>query len=62
MVTKPYPKDNEPRTMGLPQELVAQLGAYIADRRLKRGDLLFATGRAPRSPATPSAPGSGAQP
>jgi integrase len=43
MLTKPYPKDNEPRTMGLPQELVAQLGTYIADRRLKPGDLLFAT-------------------
>ena len=27
MLTKPYPKDNEPRTMGLPPELVAQLGA-----------------------------------
>jgi len=43
MLTKPYPKDNEPRTMGLPPELVTQLGTYIADRRLKPGDLLFAT-------------------
>ena len=43
MLTKPYPKDNEPRTMGLTAELVAQLGDYIADRRLKPGDLLFAT-------------------
>ena len=25
MLTKPYPKDNEPRTMRLPPELVAQL-------------------------------------
>ena len=25
MLTKPYPKDNEPRTMGLPPDLVAQL-------------------------------------
>ena len=29
--------------MGLPPELVTQLGAHIADRRLKPGDLLFAT-------------------
>ena len=43
MLTKPYPKDNEPRTMGLPPELVAQLGAHITDRRLGPGDLLFAT-------------------
>jgi len=43
MLTKPYPKDNEPRTLGLPPELVAQLGAYISDRRLKKGDLLFPT-------------------
>jgi integrase len=43
MLTKPYPKDNEPRTMGLPPELVTQLGAHIADRGLRSGDLLFAT-------------------
>jgi integrase len=43
MLTKPYPKDNETRTMALPDDLVAQLGAHIADRRLKPGDLLFAT-------------------
>jgi len=43
MITKPYPKDNEPRTMGLPPELVDQLSGYIAERRLKPGDLLFAT-------------------
>jgi len=43
MLTKPYPKDNKPRVMGLPPELVSQLGAYIVDRRLKPGDLLFAT-------------------
>jgi integrase len=43
MLTKPYPKDNEPRTMGLPPELVDQLSSYITERRLKRGDLLFAT-------------------
>ena len=43
MLTKPYPKDNEPRTMGLPAELIPQLAAYIKERRLKAGDLLFAT-------------------
>jgi len=43
MLTKPYPKDNEPRTMGLPPELIPQLDAYIKERRLKPGDLLFAT-------------------
>jgi integrase len=43
MLTKPYPKDNEPRTLGLPPELVTQLGAHIAERRLGPDDLLFAT-------------------
>jgi len=43
MLTKPYPKDDEPRTMGLPPELVEQLGGYIKQRRLKADDLLFAT-------------------
>ena len=43
MLTKPYPKDNEPRTMGLPADLVAQLADWITDRGLKSGDLLFAT-------------------
>ncbi len=43
MLTKPYPKDNEPRTMALPAELIAQLGDWITDHRLGPGDLLFAT-------------------
>jgi integrase len=43
MLTKPYPKDNEPRTLGLPDHLVTQLAEHIADRGLKPGDLLFAT-------------------
>jgi integrase len=43
MLTKPYPKDNEPRTLGLPADLVTQLAEHIADRRLKPWDLLFAT-------------------
>ena len=43
MLTKPYPKDNEPRTMGLPEELATRLAAHIADRGLGPADLLFAT-------------------
>lgn len=43
MITKPYPKDNEPRTMALPPDLVTQLAAWISQRRLRAGDLLFAT-------------------
>ncbi|GAB3662824.1 site-specific integrase [Nocardioides korecus] len=43
MITKPYPKDNEPRTLGLPPELVDQLTAWIAERRLGPDNLLFAT-------------------
>jgi len=43
MITKPYPKDNEPRTLGLPAELVDQLAEWIAERRLGPDDLLFAT-------------------
>ncbi|HEU5117127.1 MAG TPA: phage integrase SAM-like domain-containing protein, partial [Isosphaeraceae bacterium] len=29
MITKPYPKDNEPRTLGLPADVVTQLAAHI---------------------------------
>jgi integrase len=43
MLTKPYPKDNEPRTMALPADLVDQLAGWIAARRLGPDDLLFAT-------------------
>ena len=43
MITKPYPKDNETRAMGLPTDLVAQLAAHIAERRLGPDELLFAT-------------------
>jgi hypothetical protein len=42
-----------------PAGLVTQLEAHIADRRLKSGDLLFATRDGTRSLATPSAPGCG---
>ncbi|MEP6666470.1 MAG: tyrosine-type recombinase/integrase, partial [Nocardioidaceae bacterium] len=43
MLIKPYPKDNEPRTIALPQNLLTQLAQWITDRRLRPGDLLFAT-------------------
>ena len=43
MLTKPYPKDNEPRTMAIPADLVVQLGGWIVERGLEPGDLLFAT-------------------
>src|SRR3954470_19831952 len=43
MLTKPYPKDNEPRTMALPADLIDQLTAWITGRGLRPDDLLFAT-------------------
>jgi integrase len=43
MIVKPYPKDNEPRTMGLSPELLDELTADIRERALGRDDLLFST-------------------
>ena len=43
MLTKPYPKDNEPRTMALPADLVHQLADWIRRRGLGADDVLFAT-------------------
>ena len=43
MLTKPYPKDNEVRTLGLRADLVGQLADWITSRRLGPDDLLFAT-------------------
>ena len=43
MLTKPYPKDNEARTLGLPADLAGQLADAITTRRLGPDDLLFAT-------------------
>jgi len=43
MLTKPYPKDNEPRVLGLPADLADQLTAHITDRGLGPDDLLFPT-------------------
>jgi integrase len=43
MIVKPYPKDNEPRTMALRQPLLDALEAHIQTNGLGAGDLLFAT-------------------
>jgi integrase len=43
MITKPYPKDNEARTMELPPDLVDQLTDWIHERHLGPDVLLFAT-------------------
>jgi len=62
MLTKPYPKDNEPRTMAIPADLVPQLADSITTRHLDPDDLLFATRDGTPSRATPSAPASGYPP
>ena len=60
MLTKPYPKDNEARTMALPEPTWSTSsptgsppGAWVPTI------CCSPPARAPRSPATPSAPGSG---
>ena len=41
MIVKPYPKDNEPRTLKVSQDLLGELSARIAKLGLGRDDLLF---------------------
>jgi integrase len=41
MIVKPYPKDDEPRTLRVSQALLDVLAARIADLGLSRDDLLF---------------------
>jgi len=41
MIVKPYPKDDEPRTLGVRQSLLDELAARIAALGLDRNDLLF---------------------
>jgi integrase len=41
MIVKPYPKDDEPRTLHVSQDLIDTLAARIADLGLRRDDLLF---------------------
>jgi hypothetical protein len=36
MLAKPYPKDNEVRTMALPADLVGQLADWVTARRRAR--------------------------
>ena len=43
MIFKPYPKDNEPRTLGIRPALLETIAAHIQDREIGRDDLLFAT-------------------
>ena len=62
MLTKPYPKDNEPRTMGLPPELVDQLADSITTGASRPVTCCSRPATAPPSPGTPSAPGSGDPP
>ena len=41
MIRKPYPKDDEPRTLRVSQHLLDTLAARLADLGLQRDDLLF---------------------
>ena len=41
MIVKPYPKDDEPRTLRVRQSLLDELAARIAELGLDRNDLLF---------------------
>lgn len=43
IIFKPYPKDDEPRTLGLPQHLLDKLEEHIRVNALGQNDLLFAT-------------------
>lgn len=59
---KPYPKNDQHRTMKITPELATLLGERIATLGLRTDDLLFPPPHATRSsppPATPSAPASG---
>ena len=42
-LTKPYPKDNEPRTIGVRQAWLDQIAAHIDTQGIGRDDLLFPT-------------------
>ena len=43
MIVKPYPKDNEPRTLGVRTELLEAIAEHIKTLDLGRDDLLFST-------------------
>jgi integrase len=42
-LSKPYPKDNEPRTFGVRQDWLDAVAEHIKSHHLGRDDLLFAT-------------------
>jgi len=42
-LTKPYPKDNEPRTFGVRQAWLDNIAAHIQTNDIAHDDLLFAT-------------------
>ena len=42
-LVKPYPKDNEPRTVGVRQAWLDQIAAHIDTHRIGREELLFST-------------------
>jgi hypothetical protein len=54
MILKPYPKDNEPRSMDLSPELHDQLQAKIAHGTWDQTNYCSPPATEPRSPATPS--------
>jgi len=41
MIIKPYPKDIEPRRIGVGQELLEALSTHVGDKQIGRDDLLF---------------------
>jgi integrase len=61
-VTKPYPKDNEPRTFGVDDDWLQAVSLHIQTRGIGRDQPLFTTAQARQSPAIPSAPASGCPP
>ena len=62
-LVKPYPKDNEPRTIGVRQAWLDALAAHIDTHQTSDATTCSSPPRsAPPSPATPSAPASGNPP
>jgi len=56
MLTKPYPKDNEPRTMGLPTTSLGSSPNRSPPAASVRRTCCSPPATAPPSPATPAAP------
>ena len=62
MIVKPYPKDNEPRTLGVRPDWLADVAELIREHGIGRDDLFLSTEAATPSHATRSAPGCGCRP